>query len=188
MNPLHAVVRLQAGAASRWRNLWFRALGVRIGGYVWMRRVSIPRQWSNVTLEGGVALDDGVVLLAAGEPQNEPKIVISAGTYINRFTMVDAAARVSIGRDCMIGPFCYLTDHDHAHAPGKLVSQQHLVSKPVAIGKDVWLGAGVVVLKGVAIGDGAVIGAGAVVTKDVPPNAKVAGVPARGIGARDRTT
>ncbi len=187
MNPLHAVVRLQAGAASRWRNLWFRALGVRIGGYVWMRRVSIPRQWGDITLEGGIALDEGVVLLCSGAPRQD-KLVIRTGTYINRFTMIDASERIEVGKDSMIGPFCYLTDHDHAHAPGKLVSQQQLVSKPVAIGKDVWLGAGVVVLKGVAIGDGAVIGAGAVVTKDVPPNAKVAGVPARGIGARDRTT
>ena len=184
MNPLHLLIRLCEGLASRFRNLWFRALGVRLGGYVLLRRVSIPRQWSSIRLEPGVALDDGVVLLATGEPRAEAKLVIGSGTYINRFTMIDAAQSISIGRDCMIGPHCYLTDHDHAHEPGKLVRDQPLVSKPVSLGNNVWLGAGVIVLKGVSIGDGAIIGAGAVVTKDVPAQAKYAGVPARPIALR----
>lgn len=51
--------------------------------------------------------------------------------------------------------------------------------KPVTIGNDVWIGTRAMVLGGVTIGDGAVIGAGAIVTKDVPPFAIVAGVPAR---------
>lgn len=54
-----------------------------------------------------------------------------------------------------------------------------MVPAPVVIGRKVWLGAAVTVLPGVTIGDDAVVGAGAVVTKDVPANAIVAGVPAR---------
>src|SRR5262249_39721483 len=49
---------------------------------------------------------------------------------------------------------------------------------PVIIGSDVWTGHNVTVLPGVSVGDGAIIGAGSVVTRNVPPFAIVAGVPA----------
>lgn len=52
------------------------------------------------------------------------------------------------------------------------------------IGNDVWIGDGVFIMNGITVGDGAVIGAHAVVTKDVPPYAIVAGVPARVIRYR----
>jgi hypothetical protein len=54
----------------------------------------------------------------------------------------------------------------------------------VSIGHDVWIGHGAVILPGVTIGTGAAVGAGAVVSKDVPPFAIVAGVPARVIRFR----
>lgn len=50
---------------------------------------------------------------------------------------------------------------------------------PVEIGNDVWIGHSVIVQDGIKVGDGAVIGSGAIVTKDVPPYAIVAGVPAK---------
>ncbi len=56
--------------------------------------------------------------------------------------------------------------------------------KPVTIGNDVWVGTRAMVLGGVTIGDGAVVGAGAIVTKDIPPYAIVAGVPAKVIRYR----
>lgn len=54
----------------------------------------------------------------------------------------------------------------------------------VTIGNDVWTGHNVNVMAGVSVGDGAIIGAGSVVTKDVPPFAIVAGVPARVVRMR----
>lgn len=53
------------------------------------------------------------------------------------------------------------------------------INKNINIGNDVWISAGAHILRGVNVGDGAVIAANAVVTKDVPPFAVVAGVPAK---------
>ena len=51
--------------------------------------------------------------------------------------------------------------------------------KNLHIGKNVWIGSRSVILPGVTIGDGAIVAAGAVVTKDVPTNTVVGGVPAK---------
>ena len=52
-------------------------------------------------------------------------------------------------------------------------------SEHVKIGKRCWIGANAIILPGITIGDNCVIAAGSVVTKDVPSNCTVAGVPAR---------
>lgn len=52
-------------------------------------------------------------------------------------------------------------------------------TKRTIVGNDVWIGQRAIVMQGITIGNGAVIGAGAVVTKDIPPYAIVAGVPAK---------
>lgn len=56
--------------------------------------------------------------------------------------------------------------------------------KTTNIGHDVWIGEGAMIKQGVTIGNGAVIGAMAMVTKDVPPYAIVAGIPAKVIRHR----
>lgn len=183
MNLLASLVRFADAFNSRRRNLWFALLGVQLRGYVWMRRISIPRQWTDISLAKDVSLDEGVVLLCSGAPKPN-KISIEEGTYLNRYTMLDAHEQISLGRNCMIGPHCYITDANHGRTPGVLVKEQQMEPQPVVIEDDVWLGAGVVVLPGVRLGRGCVIGAGAVVTHDVPAGAVFAGVPARAIGSR----
>ncbi len=79
-------------------------------------------------------------------------------------------------------PFTYCENHE---VYGTLITPKENVipspqnTVPAIIGNDVWIGSGSIVLDGIKIGDGAVIAAGSVVTKDVPPYAIVAGVPAK---------
>jgi acetyltransferase-like isoleucine patch superfamily enzyme len=59
------------------------------------------------------------------------------------------------------------------------IDEQGISTNPVVIGDDVWIGANAVILPGVTIGRHVVIAAGAVVTKDVPDNCVVGGIPAK---------
>lgn len=170
--------RVPRGLASRWRNLYYRCLGMRIQGYVWMRRISVPRQWSDITLEPDVALDDGVCLVIGQKPRSG-KLIIGSGSYVNRYTIFDAHHQLHIGRRVMIGPHCYITDADHGTDPSTSVQSLPMRCAPVIIEDEAWIGAHVTILPGVRIGKGAVVGAGSVVTRDVPPKGIVAGVPAR---------
>ncbi len=170
------ITRLAEGFASRLRIAWHRARGVRILGHISLRAVEIPRRPHCISLAAGVALDRGVTLLATDDAA---RLVIGAGVYINRHTMIDAHESIEIGERAMIGPFGYITDHDHAVQAGVAPADGPLVSAPVMIGARCWLGAHVTVLKGVTIGEGTVIGAGSVVTKSLPPGVIAVGNPAR---------
>jgi acetyltransferase-like isoleucine patch superfamily enzyme len=172
------------GTASRLRNQYYRALGVRLDGYVWMRRISIPRCWADIRLGANVALDDGVVIVIGGPPRAD-KIVIGANTYVNRYTIFDAHRQLHIGERVMIGPHCYFTDADHSTDPESSVQVQPMRHKPLIIEDEAWIGAHVTVLPGVRIGKGAVLGAGSVVTRDIPPMAVAIGSPARVVRYRD---
>lgn len=178
---INLLLRLHVSVGARVRRAWFNALGARITRGR-LARIHIPRNPWDIELDD-VALDDDVVLLTSGPRGGAPRIRIGPGTYVNRWTMFDASERIEVGAGVMIGPYCYITDHDHGIAPGS-IPEQPLVGAPVSIGDGAWLGAGVTVLKGVTIGPGAVIGAGSVVSRDIGPNTIAVGAPARSIGAR----
>ena len=103
---------------------------------------------------------------------------------LSRGVHVVAMADVLLGPGCMIGEYSSLRDANHLRAAGILLRDAGHTAKPIRLGREVWLGRGVTVLGGVSIGDFATIGANAVVTRDVPPHATVAGVPARPIVRR----
>lgn len=85
---------------------------------------------------------------------------------------------VRIGSHVMLGPNTLISTVNHPLTP--MGRRQHLsIIEPVSIGDDVWVGGNVTILPGVHIGNNVIIAAGAVVTKDVPDNTLVGGVPAR---------
>lgn len=181
---VNKILRYPGAVGMRLRIAWFRFLGAHIGNRCWLRRVDISRNPWDLDLSDGVALDDGVILLTTGQRSGRPRIRLGARTYVNRHTMFDASDRIEVGSDCMIGPFCYITDHDHGRGREGPRADQPLDSLPVMIGDNVWIGAGVIILKGVQIGANAIVGAGAVVTHSVGEGEVVAGIPARAIPSR----
>lgn len=89
-------------------------------------------------------------------------------------------APVRLGRNAVVSQDAYLCAAGHdVHA-----SDFPLVGAPIALESESWVGARAVILPGVTVGHGAVIAAASVVTKDVAPNAIVAGNPARQVGTR----
>jgi acetyltransferase-like isoleucine patch superfamily enzyme len=182
---ISTIHRVTEGYKSRWRNLYYQVRGVNLHGYVWMRKIEIPRNFEDIEIESPCAIDRGVILLCSGEPLPHPKIYIGASTYINRNTFLDAILSLTIGKNCAVGPNCYVTDHDHGHDSQLPPLNQPMLAKPTQIGNCVWLGANVTVLKGVTIGDRTIVGAGSVVTHALPADAVAVGVPARVIKYRN---
>jgi acetyltransferase-like isoleucine patch superfamily enzyme len=164
------------------RRFWlFRNVG-SVGTDVYVdANVQLLRHPEKVFLGDRVMLKEGVKICPT---HPEATITIGDWTTVGYNVCIFSKSNISIGKDCLIAPFCYFVDSDHGIDLGCLIREQSMVTAPIVIGNDVWLGTGVVVTKGVTIGNGAVVSAGSVVTKDIPPNTIFGGVPARFIKQR----
>ncbi len=116
---------------------------------------------------------------------NGAQVSLGDHSMIGADSIIGSAAPVVIGNDVLMGPQVIIYTSNHGTRLGSLMRLQPLECAQVEIGSDVWMGARSIILPGVRVGDGAVVGAGAVVTRDVPPNAIVGGVPARIIRFRE---
>lgn len=103
-------------------------------------------------------------------------ITIGNNVFINADCKFQDQGGITIGDGTLIGHGVVLATLNHDMDPAK---RQQLHPAPIVIGKGVWIGANAVITAGVTIGDNAVVAAGAVVTKDVPADSVVGGVPAR---------
>ncbi|AKU89971.1 acyltransferase [Vulgatibacter incomptus] len=111
--------------------------------------------------------------------------VLGPGVSLNaRVSLDGGSAGIFVGEGTRIATGAAIYAFDHGIAPDRAIRSQPVRSKGIRIGADVWIGANAGVTDGVTIGDHAVVAMGAVVTRDVPPWAIVAGVPARVVGDR----
>lgn len=103
-------------------------------------------------------------------------IRVGKNVFINSGCCFQDQGGIDIGDNVLIGQQVVIATLDHDLSVQKRAS---MLPAPVRIGNDVWIGAHATILAGVTIGNGAVVAAGAVVTKDVPANTVVGGVPAK---------
>ena len=117
---------------------------------------------------------------------HEGVVEIGAKTVLGQECTISAYQHVSIGRECVIADRVMLIDFDHGVVEvDRPIRLQGIYKRDVRVGNNVWIGYGACILRGVTVGDNAIVGTNAVVTRDVPANAVVGGVPARVIRMRD---
>lgn len=103
-------------------------------------------------------------------------IRVGEQVFINACCHFQDHGGVTLGDGCQIGHNVVFATLNHELAPKR---RQITRPAPIVLGRNVWVGSNATILQGVTIGDNAVVAAGAVVTRDVPANAIVGGVPAR---------
>jgi acetyltransferase-like isoleucine patch superfamily enzyme len=104
-------------------------------------------------------------------------ISIGNHTHIGDRAYLRGGGKIMIGQWCQIANSVIIVTGNH-NLNGKLY-YDNVSYKDVFIGNNVWIASNAIILSGVKIGDNSVVAAGTVVTKDVPENVVVAGVPAR---------
>lgn len=103
-------------------------------------------------------------------------ITVGKNVFINACCHFQDQGGITLGDNCLVGHNVVFATLNHGFAPEE---RQSMLPAPIVVGRNVWIGSNSTILQGVTIGDNSIIAAGSVVTKDVPANAIVAGVPAR---------
>jgi acetyltransferase-like isoleucine patch superfamily enzyme len=138
---------------------------------------SDPEKIRNILGEiTGDIIDDTVAVFPPLYINYGKHLQIGKNVFINFNCTFLALGGIVIEDNVLIGPDVKLLSEGHPLAPDQ---RQSLLPGKVHIKKNAWIGAGATLLPGVSVGENAVVAAGAVVTKNVPANTVVAGIPAK---------
>lgn len=171
-----------------WRYLWRRLLTPagwrwRTEGFVFFGRrleLKIERR-GRVRFGRFVWIGEGTKIRC-----HEGAVEIGSKTVMGQECTISAYQRVRIGEQCVIADRAMFIDFDHGVVEvERPIRLQGIYKRDVEVGSNVWIGYGACILRGVRVGDNSVIGTNAVVTRDVPANAVVGGIPARVIRMRE---
>ena len=171
-----------------WRYLWRRWLTragrrwITDGPVFFARRLELEvSRRGRIKFGRFVWIGDGTKIRC-----HEGEVEIGRKTVIGQECTISAYQRVRIGEQCVIADRAMFIDFDHGVVEvERPIRLQGIYKRDVEVGSNVWIGYGACILRGVRVGDNSVIGTNAVVTKDVPANAVVGGVPARVLRMRE---
>lgn len=124
----------------------------------------------------GRKIDDTFILIPPFYSAGGLEIRVGRRVFINQCCTIYDMGGVDIGDDVMVGPNVSIITTGHPLEPSR--RRAYVEGKRIVIEGNVWIATGATIIGGVTVGKGSVVAAGSVVTKDVPPNSLVAGVPA----------
>ena len=172
-----------------WRFCWRRWLTPaghrwRTDGMLFLGRgleIQIAHRDAEIRFGRFVWIGDGTKIRC-----HEGLVEIGPKTVMGQECTISAYQRVRIGEQCVIADRAMFIDFDHGVVEvERPIRHQGIYKRDVVVGSNVWIGYGACVLRGVRVGDNSVIGTNSVVTRDVPANAVVGGVPARILRMRE---
>jgi acetyltransferase-like isoleucine patch superfamily enzyme len=167
------------GNSVKFRNLSRIRLGkwVELGDYVYLDGLG-----KGLLIIGNNTKINGFSRIVVSTSYNNLGEFIHIGNNvgIGEYASIGGSGGVSIGDNTISGQYLSIHPENHNFQDiNKLIKDQGTTRSSVSIGENCWIGAKVTILAGVNIGDNCVIAAGSVVTKDIPSNSVVAGVPAK---------
>jgi acetyltransferase-like isoleucine patch superfamily enzyme len=171
-----------------WRYLWRRLLTSagrrwRTDGFVFFGR------GLELEIGAGARVDFGRFVWVGDRTKvrcHEGLVEIGQKTVLGQECTITAFQHIRIGEQCVIADKAMFIDFDHGVVEvERPIRLQGIYKRDVEVGSNVWIGYGACILRGVRVGDNAVIGTNSVVTKDVPANAVVGGIPARILRMRE---
>jgi len=124
----------------------------------------------------GATIDPSTTLFTPFHTNLGAFTTIGKNVFINHACSFLDLGGITIEDNVLIGPRVNLVTESHPLDPE---DRKALIAKPVTIKRGAWIGAAATILPGVTVGENAVVAAGAVVSRDVPANTVVAGVPAK---------
>jgi len=133
----------------------------------------VREQLSNII---GATIDKSTTLFAPFHTNFGRFISIGKHVFINHACSFLDMGGITLEDHVLLGPKVNLITENHPLDP---VNRRGMICKPIVIKRNAWIGAGATILPGVTVGENAVVAAGAVVSKDVPANTVVGGIPAK---------
>jgi acetyltransferase-like isoleucine patch superfamily enzyme len=113
------------------------------------------------------------------------RVELGRDVFLASGCWLHAAGGITLEDGVQVGPYAVLVSADHTKMDASYRFGESALA-PIRICRGAWIAAHATVTKGIVVGRGALLAANSVATRDVPPFAKVGGVPARAIEKQAR--